>query len=356
MTQGPASSLRVADTRFASPSQSFNLYTLSRGDTLSEGRYRLLNEISLPKSQQSQGRAWTAIDLHMSRRYVMLREIVVPQAMARSSASEQIATEAAQRLQDLGQYEGFPKVIDFFSNRKAYFIVMLHPDGETLATLIRLHNGALPEQMVAEYGHQACGLLSRLVDQHPPFVHGSINPETIIINQDGQLRVSLIHLPLFPAVLPFTGGEIALSGYVAPEQVRGELDPSSDLYALATTMHYAVTGYNPHERLTFFHPPVRRLNPAVTEHMEMILARQLSLSKPQRYAHPAEMQKDLAALIASYPDAANSESPTSVVEPLRLSSSQLREQMRSVTLLNMGVFAAIIVMLLLGVLFAILRP
>jgi hypothetical protein len=90
--------------------------------------------------------------------------------------------------------------------------------------------------------------------------------------------------------------------------------------------------------------------------MEIILARQLSLSKSQRYAHPLEMQKDLAALIASYPDTTNSESPTSLDEPLRLSTSQLREQMRSVTLLNMGVFAAIIVLLLLGVLFAILRP
>jgi serine/threonine protein kinase len=356
MTQAHASSLRIADTRFVSPSQSFNPYILSRGDTLSEGRYRLLNEITLPESQQSQGRAWTAIDLHASQRHVMLREIVVPQAMTRSSTPEHIATETAQRLQDLGQYEGFPKVVDFFSNRRAYFIVMLYPEGETLATLIRLHNGALPEQMVAEYGFQACGLLSRLVDQHPPFVHGSINPETIIINQDGQLRVSLIHLPLFLAVLPSTSSEIASSGYAAPEQARGELDPSSDLYALATTMHYAVTGYNPHERLTFFHPPARRLNPTVTAHMEMILARQLSLSKSQRYAHPSEMQKDLATLIASYPDATDSESPTSNVEPLRLSTSQLREQMRSVTLLNMGVFAAIIVLLLLGVLFAILRP
>lgn len=259
-----------------------------------------------------------------------------------------------QRLQDLGRYEGFPKVIDYFSNQMAYFMVMLNPEGESLATLLKLQSGALPERTVAEYGYQACGLLSHLLNWQPPIVHGSISPETIIISHDGQ-RAALIHLPPFRPVLPFTSGEMTSSGYYAPEQVRGEVDPSSDLYSLAATMHHAVTGYDPHERLTFFHPPARRLNPAVTAQMEMILARQLSLSKSQRYAHPAEMQKDLATLLASYPDPTGGEPPAFVTDPLRLSSSQLREQTRSNTLLNMGVFAAIGVLLLIGVLFAILR-
>jgi hypothetical protein len=117
-------------------------------------------------------------------------------------------------------------------------------------------------------------------------------------------------------------------------------------------MHHAVTGYDPHERITSFHPPARRLNPAVTVQMERILARQLSLSKPQRYEHPSEMQKDLAGLLASYPDSVNGESPKLVVDPLRLSEAELRdarEKRWNATLLNMGVFAAICVMLLVGI-------
>ena len=148
MKQEPSSSFHVADSRFAPSSQLLNPYTLSRGDTLSKGRYRLLNQITLPEPQQRQGSAWSAIDLHTSQRYVVIREIVVPQAMAKSSSVERLATETAQRLQELGQHEGFPKVIDFFSNQRAYFIVMLYPEGESLATLLKLQNGALPEQMV----------------------------------------------------------------------------------------------------------------------------------------------------------------------------------------------------------------
>src|SRR5260221_1598589 len=135
-----------------------------------------------------------------------------------------------------------------------------------------------------------------------------------------------------------------------------EFNHSSDLYVLAATINQAFTGYDPHARLAFFHPPARRLNPAVTAQMEMILARQLSLSKSQRYVHPSEMQKDLAASIASYPDSTNNESAMSVADPLRLTASQLREHIPSATLLNIGVFAAISTLLLVGVLLVILRP
>jgi serine/threonine protein kinase len=330
-------------------------YRLMRGDTLSQGRYRILNQITLPEPQQRQATAWEAIDLQVSQRRVVIRQFVVPQAIAATSSPEQVASEIAQRLHDLGQHEGFPKVIDFFGNPRAYFMVMLPPEGESLAILLNLQGGALSEQMVAEYGYQICGLLSHLADQQPPVVHGSINPETIIVSLDG-LRVSLNHLPLFRPALPSAGGEISSSGYYAPEQMRGEVDPSSDLYALAATMHHAVTGYNPQERLAFFHPPVRRLNPAVSPQMEMILARQLSLSKSQRYTHPSEMQRDLASLMASYPDPTGSEPPALVIDPLHLNASQLREQVRSNTLLNYGVFAAIGVLLLVGVFIALLRP
>jgi len=258
-------------------------------------------------------------------------------------------------VRTLERYEGFPQVIDLFSEEGANFMVLLYPEGESLAALLNRQSGALPEPVVAEYGYQLCALLAILADQQPPIIHGSINPETIIIREDIQ-RASLIHFPLFPPEMPSTGALKVSSGYYAPEQAHGEVDLSSDLYGLAATMYHAVTGYSPQERLTFFHPPARRLNPTVTKQMEMILARQLSLSKSQRYTHPIEMQKDLAGLIESYPDSTNIESSTSVGDPLRLSVAQYGEQMRSVTLLNMGVFAAISVLLLVIVLLVIIRP
>ena len=300
LLQRITSSSSTTTTRHTPSSELPNQYTVMRGDTLSHGRYRILNQISLPGTQQKQGKAWSALDVQEARHQVVIREVVVPQEIARSSSTDRAASEATQRLQSLGQYAGFPQVTNFFGDKGAYFIVLLYPEGESLATLLQRQGGALPEPMVAEYGYQLCGLLALLADQQPPVVHGSINPDTIIINEGSQ-QASLIHLPIFHPDAPSLDIEKVVSGYYAPEQVRGEVDPGADLYALAATMHHCVTGYDPNTRLTSFHPPARRLNPAVTVHMELILARQLSLSKAQRYAHPAEMQKDLGALIASYP-------------------------------------------------------
>lgn len=348
------SSPRVAVVPSTPSSSLPKLYSVMRGDTLSGGRYRILGQISLPEPQQEQGMAWDAIAIHLSNTRVVIREIVVSPAMTKTASVDHVVSETTQRLQRVGQYEGFPKVIDLFHERQSYFMALIYPEGESLVTLFKRHGGALPEPQVAEYGFQLCGLLSLLAEQQPPIVHGSINPDTIIISENGQ--VSLIHLPLFHPHIPSTSAEKLSSAYYAPEQIRGEIDPSSDLYGLAATMHHAVTGYDPHARLTFFHPPARRLNPAVTTQMEMILARQLSLSKSQRYAHPGDMQKDLAALIASCSELTSDELPTSANDLRRLSATQLHEQMRSNTLLNTGVFAAISVLLLIGVLLALLHP
>lgn len=329
-------------------------YALSHGDHLNEGRYRLMGQITLPETQKRHGPAWMATDTLLSHRRVVVREMLVPRELARGSSVTQICSTIAQRLQTLGQHPGFPSVSDFFTERGSSFIVFQHPDGVSLASLLKRYGGALPEDQVAAYGYQICALLTLLADQQPPIVHGSINPETILIDEDKHVA-SLIHLPLFKPDTPSNNSGQVSAGYYAPEQVHGELSPATDLYGLAVTMHHMVTGYDPRTRLALFHPPARRLNPTVTPQMEMIIAQQLSLSASQRYAHPSEMQRDLAALIESYPAPAGQDTQSKGANPLQLSATELQERSRNTLLLNMGVFAAICVLLLVGILLVLLR-
>src|SRR5260221_11581839 len=181
IAQGSSSS--IATTRSILSSGLPNQYTLMRGDTLSQGRYRILNQITLPEPQQRQGTAWSAIDTSSSQRHVVIREIAVPQEMARTSSANSVVSAVAQRLQKLGQREGFPQVIDLFSDRKTFFLVLLYPEGESLAILLKRQGGALPEPMVAEYAYHACGRLPRLPPPQPRSVPVSVNPETIVINE-----------------------------------------------------------------------------------------------------------------------------------------------------------------------------
>ncbi|MBA2284856.1 MAG: hypothetical protein H0W02_05195 [Ktedonobacteraceae bacterium] len=325
-----------------------------RDEVLHDGRYRLLNQISLPEVLQKQGRAWSALDLKDSQRRVVVRELPVPREMGRGATAERAAHMAAQRLAELGQHPGFPRVLDFFAHGGSFFLVFLYPEGESLASLLNRQRGALPEQIVAGYGYQLCGLLALMADQQPPVVHGSITPDTILVSEDKQ-NVCLIYLPPFGPDATLAHGRQRSVGHYAPEQQQSDNGPASDLSALAVTLYQAVTGYDPRARLAMFHPPARRLNPAVTPQMEMILARQLSLTTSQRYLHPSEMQKDLAALLESYPDSTENQTLVQTLNPLELSATQLREQSHSAMLLDTGVIVAICVLVLVVTLFVILR-
>ncbi|MBV9616911.1 MAG: ABC transporter substrate-binding protein, partial [Ktedonobacteraceae bacterium] len=273
-------------------------WSLMRGDVLCQGRYRLLEEVPLPGNQQNQGSAWLALDMRATRHRVLLHKLVFPNTIP--GKTEQVMDALVKRLSVLSEHDGLPAITDVFQERGAYYLVQQYPSGESLASLMQKQGGALPERDVAEYGRQVCDMLTILAYQQPPIVHSSINPETIIVDA-GTHQVSLIHLSLFP-IKKLRQENTLITSYLAPEQARGgEVQPSSDLYSLAATMHHAVTGFDPRERMVFFYPPARRLNPLVTAGMEAILARQLRFSISQRYAKPEDMQKELVDLIASYP-------------------------------------------------------
>ena len=326
------------------------------GDVLQKGRYRLVTSMAVPQNQQGQGRAWAAIDRSRQQRPVIVREVRFP--IGRSwtyPQQEQWIHSLVQRLTAIAQFSNLPKVSDVFREQGICFIIFLRPEGVTLSTFLALQGNTLPERMVAEWGWQLCDMLVELAALNPPMIHGSISPDTIIVRPDGN-DVSLILLPLFPLEEPQT--PTPSSAYSAPEQTRHApgSSPSSDLYAVAAVMHHAVTGYDPRERVVFFYPPVRRLNPVVSPRMEAILSRQLRLTDVQRYPSPAAMRQDLIGLLESLTgretNAASAANP--LINPVTLSPEERRELRSSTALLDIGVMLAIGVILIVGVIFAVL--
>lgn len=333
---------------------------LMRGDVLQKGRYRLLEPMALPLNQQQHGKAWSAIDLSSQQRPVIVREALFPAEVARAHPDkEQWLRTIAQRLATAGRVSNLPKVVDVFNEKDLLFIVFLRPEGVPLSSVLAQQGGALAERVVADYGWQICDMLVELAALQPPIIHGGIAPETIMVGSDGS-AVSLIHLPLFPLEEPGTNANKPSSAYSAPEQARHAASPSSDLYSLAAVMHHAVTGYDPRERIAFFYPPVRRLNPAVSPRMEAILARQLHLSVEQRYLSPSAMRQDLALLMESLAMTEaqnNARSPAlPVMNPTPLSLEEAQKQRRDRTQLDIGVMLAIGVLLIMIIVFVLLRP
>jgi len=270
---------------------------------LRQGRYRLVEQVNVPRNQRQQGKAWLATDARQGDSLVVIREIHIP-ALESPEQEQQFLRGVAMRVTQLGQYEGFPRVFDMFGERGTYYVVLEYFEGKSLTQLFS-EQGVLPERAVADYGRQICRLLNILATQQPPIVHGAITPDTIIISPDGK-RASLIFVPLYPLSQVSSDSNnwnqnAAPSGYQAPEQVRGAPELSSDIYSLGGTLYHALTGYDPDKHMSFFFPPARRLNPALTSRMEAILSHALRLSLSQRYAKAGEMQSDLDFVLTSYP-------------------------------------------------------
>src|SRR6185437_5946151 len=54
--------LRSPSLPLRGPSRPLSLATAKSGDTLNQGRYRLVDQLALPDNQQGQGAAWLAVD------------------------------------------------------------------------------------------------------------------------------------------------------------------------------------------------------------------------------------------------------------------------------------------------------
>ncbi|WP_376794774.1 hypothetical protein [Thermogemmatispora sp.] len=309
-----------------------------RGDVLREGRYRIVEELPLPRSQHDQGKAWLARDAQSVSRLVLIRE-VIPTA-ERAARLEEELRMSAQRLAELGQHRGFPHLIDMFSERGCYYIVLQHPEGQSLAQLVAQQGEPLPERLVAEYGRQLCELVQVLASQEPPLVHGAISPETVIVSPDGH-QLSLILMPLFPPRLPPEMQGKAIAGFFAPEQFHGVTDTRTDLYGVAATLYYALTTYDPRQHMAFFYPPARRLNPQVSARMESVLARGLRVAAAQRYLRPAQMRQELEAIAASARRGSEMALPAPATGSLPPGSGRARPRPRSGTRRSTLTFAAV---------------
>jgi ABC-type branched-subunit amino acid transport system substrate-binding protein len=322
------------------PLQSGAGYTLQSGIGPNKSRYRLLEEVVLPANQQGNGRAWIAFDVRASRQRFLIRELVFNAQHVEDP--QQFVERVAHNLTTLSrQHQGFPAVVETFAVHNVYYIVLQHPAGETLGTLMNRQGGALPEREIAEYGRQVCEMLTVLGRQQPPIVHGGISPDTLMIDQASK-KVSLLYVPIFPLkVLP---KEKMQSAYVAPEQARGEILPASDIYALAATLHHAMTGFDPRDRLANFYPPVRRLNPTISQSMETLLANGLRLSVAQRISSPTEMQRELTDLIQSLPRPAPA--PTALMPPPGSKTRKASPLPRNLLIAGMGALVLILVALL----------
>jgi hypothetical protein len=135
---------------------------------------------------------------------------------------------------DVGEHDGTP------------FIVMEYLGGGSLAD--RLREGRVPPDTAVAWLDQAAGALDAA--QATGIVHRDVKPSNLLLDDDGEVHVSDFGIARAAAHDPLTstGTILGSSGYMAPEQARGEpVTAASDRYALGCVAFELLTGRRPFE-------------------------------------------------------------------------------------------------------------
>lgn len=236
------------------------------------------------------------LDLTSPSPQVVLKEFVLPiQAGVniKRRVLENIQKEAS--LWRKLRHPNIARLLDFFVEDQRAYLVLELVDGKTLKDLVTKY-GVFSESDVVDLSIQMCDILGYLHRRQPPVLHRDFTPDNLILNKSGVLK--LIDFNVAQQLeAQTTKTVVGKHSYIPPEQFRGKAVPQSDIYALGATLSFLLTGEDP-EPITPSRP--RELNPAVSQTMDDIVAKCMSLGLSTRYQDCQELKTDLVGLVKSH--------------------------------------------------------
>lgn len=203
------------------------------------GKYKLLQELG----RGGFGLTYLAEDLNLLRQVV----VKVPNKAMRN---EEIYKKFLARFRREGQalarvrHPHVVRVMEFFEENQTPCIVMEYVEGHTLQTWVSQNGKLSPETAVQQFR----GLAQALCHVHQAeLIHCDIKPENLIRTPNGELvlidfgstKLLTEHSTTVTTAISkgYAAYEAGLEGYKA--------SPTLDVYSLAATLYFAVTGQKP---------------------------------------------------------------------------------------------------------------
>jgi len=277
------------------------------------GRYRLIERV---------GSGGVAV-VYRARDERLGREVAVKRLHADGPAD---AARRFLREAQIGAALSHPNLITVYD---------AFADGESLVVVMELIDGPDLGEALGDDGMEA-GRLERVLSDvaaaldhvHAAgIVHRDVKPSNVLLAPDGGARLTDLGIA---RVLEDTGTTqsglfVGSAPYMSPEQLtHGEIGPSVDVYALATTAYEALSGKPPRAGLpaaiayqaTEADPPdVREVRPGTPAAAAEVLQRGMAREPDRRPASAGAFVAELRAALGEAPEAASLFEPTTEAQP-----------------------------------------
>jgi hypothetical protein len=188
------------------------------------------------------------------------------------------------------------------------YIVMELMAGATLKDRVERGGPLGPAEAIARILDVIEGLEEA---HHAGVLHRDVKPANCYLDADGRAKVGDFGLSRSLTVvshLTRTGGFVGTPLFASPEQLKGErLDARTDVYSVAATLYYLLTGQAPFQHadgativarvVTEPAPPPRRLRADIPPALEEVVLRGLERARERRFSDLAALREALLPLL-----------------------------------------------------------
>jgi eukaryotic-like serine/threonine-protein kinase len=219
--------------------------SISAGDKL--GPYQIVS----PIGAGGMGEVFRARDTRLNRDVAVK---ILPEAFARDEERMRRFEQEARAVAALSH----PNVLSIFdtgSQNGVFYLVSELLEGESLRQV--LEHGPIPSRKAVEYARQVADGLAAAHEKK--IVHRDLKPENLFLTSDGRVKIldfGLAKMAAQEAAAANADGATATiaaatnpgvvmgtTGYMAPEQVRGQaVDHRADIFSFGATLYEMLTG------------------------------------------------------------------------------------------------------------------
>ena len=260
------------------------------------GRYKKVKKLG----QGSYGEVWQVLDT----------EVLGPDRLFVAKIPFSVKANAKFRkeatiCQKLSPHPGVIRLIDTLEDEGKVILIQEFAAGETLGDLLTRE---LPRPLVES-------LIMQLIDvvahaHRHRIIHRDIKPHNLIIQPDGTLKLLDYGAAKILKDKDIGATMVGSRPFMAPEQIMGQSERRSDIWAIGVLMYLLYTGdmpfYSELEKVLIDlileqePAPPRELDPDIDPELERIILKCLKKNLEERYADAQALKADLLANFPNY--------------------------------------------------------